>query len=123
MSRRGVLKGLAAGPARSCSAASCRWQTARWQRPVLVRRFAPNVFVAIADDGVVTLTAHRSDMGQGIRTSLAQLLADELEADWARVVVVQADGDDQVWRSVHRWLAQHRQELPAGCASSAPLRG
>jgi isoquinoline 1-oxidoreductase beta subunit len=49
--------------------------------PELGTPLAPNVFVAIANDGQVTLTAHRSEMGQGIRTSLAQLLADELEAD------------------------------------------
>jgi len=53
----------------------------------------PNVFVAIAKDGTVTLFAHRSEMGQGIRTGLAMLLADELEADWARIKVEQADGD------------------------------
>jgi len=54
---------------------------------------APNVFVAIAKDGTVTLFAHRSEMGQGIRTGLTMILADELEADWARVKVEQADGD------------------------------
>src|SRR3546814_141101 len=54
---------------------------------------APNVFVAIAPDGLVTIHAHRSEMGQGIRTSLPQILADELEADWTRVEVAQADGD------------------------------
>jgi isoquinoline 1-oxidoreductase beta subunit len=54
---------------------------------------SPNVFVAIAKDGTVTLFAHRSEMGQGIRTGLTALLADELEADWARVKVEQADGD------------------------------
>ena len=37
--------------------------------------------------------AHRSDMGQGIRTGLAQLMADELEADWSKIVVQQAEGD------------------------------
>ena len=56
---------------------------------------APNVFVAIAKDGTVTLFAHRSEMGQGIRTGLTMLLADELEADWARVKVEQADGDEK----------------------------
>jgi isoquinoline 1-oxidoreductase beta subunit len=54
---------------------------------------APNVFVAIAKDGTVTLFAHRSEMGQGIRTGLSMILADELEADWKRVKVEQADGD------------------------------
>lgn len=54
---------------------------------------APNVFVGIAKDGTVTLFAHRSEMGQGIRTGLSMILADELEADWKRVKVEQADGD------------------------------
>src|SRR5215468_2996956 len=53
----------------------------------------PLVFVAIAEDGSVTLTVHRPEMGQGIHTSLAMVIADELEADWARVRVIQAPGD------------------------------
>lgn len=54
---------------------------------------SPNVFISIAKDGTVTLMAHRSEMGQGIRTGLSQLMADELEADWSKVVVQQAEGD------------------------------
>lgn len=55
--------------------------------------FSPNVFVHIAPDGEVTLVCHRSEMGQGVRSSLPVLLADELGADMARVKIVQADGD------------------------------
>ncbi len=54
----------------------------------------PTVFVTIAPDGSVTVTNHRSEMGQGVRTSVALVVADELEADWARVRVVQAPGDE-----------------------------
>lgn len=54
----------------------------------------PKVFVAIAPDGLVTVTNHRSDMGQGVRTSVALTVADELEADWPKVKVVQAWGDE-----------------------------
>ena len=54
----------------------------------------PTIFVAIAPDGTVTVTNHRSEMGQGVRTSVALVVADELEADWARVRVVQAPGDE-----------------------------
>ncbi|HET8692688.1 MAG TPA: molybdopterin cofactor-binding domain-containing protein [Steroidobacteraceae bacterium] len=54
----------------------------------------PLVFVAIGEDGIVTITCHRSEMGQGVRTSLPMVIADELEADWARVRVVQAPGDE-----------------------------
>lgn len=55
--------------------------------------FSPNVFVHIAPDGEVTLVCHRSEMGQGVRSSLPVLLADELGADMARVKISQADGD------------------------------
>lgn len=53
----------------------------------------PNVFLHVAPDGVVTIVCHRSEMGQGIRSSLPVLIADELGADMARVKIVQADGD------------------------------
>ncbi len=54
----------------------------------------PKVFIAIAPDGTVTVTNHRSEMGQGVRTSIALTVADELEADWPKVKVVQAWGDE-----------------------------
>ncbi|MBX3422728.1 MAG: xanthine dehydrogenase family protein molybdopterin-binding subunit [Pirellulaceae bacterium] len=58
--------------------------------------FAPDFFVAIAPDGVVTILVHRSEMGTGIRTSLPRIVADELEADWNRVVIQQAIGDKRL---------------------------
>ncbi|GEP09721.1 xanthine dehydrogenase family protein molybdopterin-binding subunit [Methylobacterium gnaphalii] len=54
----------------------------------------PKIFVAIAADGTVTVTNHRSEMGTGVRTSIAFTVADELEADWSKVKVVQAWGDE-----------------------------
>ena len=54
----------------------------------------PLVFVAIGTDGTVTITCHRQEMGQGVRTSLPMVVADELEADWSRVRVRQAQGDE-----------------------------
>jgi isoquinoline 1-oxidoreductase beta subunit len=53
----------------------------------------PNVFVHVAETGVVTIVCSRSEMGQGVRSSLPVLIADELGADMTRVVVTQADGD------------------------------
>jgi isoquinoline 1-oxidoreductase beta subunit len=54
----------------------------------------PNLFVAIAADGTVTLTFSRSEMGQGVRTGMPMILADELEADWGRCKIWQAPGDE-----------------------------
>jgi len=53
----------------------------------------PDLFLTIEADGTVTIIAHRSEMGTGIRTALPMALADELEADWARVRIEQALGD------------------------------
>lgn len=53
----------------------------------------PNVFIALDATGNVTVTCHRSEMGQGIRSTLACLFADELGADLSKVTLVQADGD------------------------------
>ena len=61
-----------------------------------VDSFAPDFFVSIAPNGTVTCLAHRSEMGTGIRTSLPRVLADELEADWDRVVIKQAIGDKRL---------------------------
>ncbi|KVE28866.1 twin-arginine translocation pathway signal protein [Burkholderia singularis] len=54
----------------------------------------PRLFVRVAPDGAVTVTCIRSEMGQGVRTSVALVIADELGADWARVKVEQAVGDE-----------------------------
>jgi len=56
---------------------------------------APNVYVNIRDDGAVEIYCHRSEMGQGIRTCLPQVIADEMEADWDRIELIQALGDEK----------------------------
>src|SRR5210317_734721 len=56
--------------------------------------FSPNLFVELKPDGALILTASRSEMGQGVRTSLTSVIADEMDADWSRVKVRQAPGDD-----------------------------
>jgi isoquinoline 1-oxidoreductase subunit beta len=53
-------------------------------------KFKPNGWVRVDADGGVTLTIGKSEMGQGVRTSLAMILAEELEADWSRIKLVQA---------------------------------
>jgi len=56
--------------------------------------FSPNVYLTINPDGSVTIVAHRQEMGTGIRTGLPMIVADELEADWKKVSLVQAVGDE-----------------------------
>jgi len=50
----------------------------------------PNLFVSVAPDGIVTLTCARAEMGQGVRSGIPMILADELGADWSRVKIWQA---------------------------------
>jgi isoquinoline 1-oxidoreductase beta subunit len=55
----------------------------------------PNVYLAIDTDGITYIIAHRSEMGSGSRTALPRIVADELDADWAQVKIVQAIGDEK----------------------------
>lgn len=89
VSRRGFLKiGVTAGsfvlaarvlPERLLAADTPAWQ--------------PDLFLAIAGDGTVTIVAGRSEMGCGSRTGVPLILADELDADWSKVKIEQALGD------------------------------
>ena len=55
--------------------------------------FAPNAFVRIGTDEIVTVIVNKSEMGQGVYTSLPMLLAEELEADWSKIKVESAPVD------------------------------
>ncbi len=52
--------------------------------------FSPNAYLRIAPDNKVTIVVARSEMGQGVRTSLPMILAEELEADWKQIEIEQA---------------------------------
>jgi isoquinoline 1-oxidoreductase subunit beta len=55
--------------------------------------FAPNAFIRITSDGVITIISKNPEIGQGIKTSLPMVLADELDANWADVKIEQAMAD------------------------------
>lgn len=55
--------------------------------------WAPDAWLRIDGAGTVTVCLGKSEMGQGTYTGMAVLIAEELEADWSRLKVVQADGD------------------------------
>lgn len=59
----------------------------------------PHGYIRIGEDDVVTIMCHRSEMGQGIRTTMPMLIADEMEADWQRCRVEQAGGDEKKYGS------------------------
>jgi isoquinoline 1-oxidoreductase beta subunit len=58
-------------------------------------KWYPSVYMGIEPTGKVIIVAHRSEMGTGIRTALPMVAADELDADWKRVQVEQAVGDEK----------------------------
>lgn len=87
--------------------------------------FKPNAWLEVHPDGAVTIWTGRSEMGQGVRTAMPMIVAEELEADWRSVRVVQADADpaygDQVTvgsRSVRSGFEPLRQ---AGAAAREVL--
>ena len=57
------------------------------------KTWQPSVYLGLESDGAVKIVAHRSEMGTGCRTCLPQIVADELEADWSRVTIIQGLGD------------------------------
>ena len=56
--------------------------------------FAPNAWVRITSDDQVTVIVGRSEMGQGVMTAIPMLVAEELEADWARIGTEFAPADE-----------------------------
>lgn len=92
----------------------------------------PLTFVSIDPDGTVTIVAHRAEMGTGVRTSLPMVVADEMDARWERVRVIQAEANETRYgnqnvdgsRSVRHFLdpmrrvgAAARQMLEAAAAA------
>ena len=86
-SRRGFLVGMAGatlmfGFARSGATAE-----------TVQSAFQPTIWYGIDRDGIVTVNIIRAEMGQHIGTALARIRADELEADWGKVRIVEVDSD------------------------------
>jgi isoquinoline 1-oxidoreductase beta subunit len=98
-SRRDFLKGMLGAGALVLSVQLMPEQllagSATAMTPMEKAALQPNVYLAIDTDGTAYIIAHRSEMGSGSKTALPRILADELDADWARVKIVQATGDEK----------------------------
>jgi isoquinoline 1-oxidoreductase subunit beta len=98
MSRRGVVRaGLAGGlvlalrlPLRAANEPEQAHENG-------TGRFAPNAFIRIDHSGNTTLVMPQVEMGQGVYTAVAMILAEELDADFARVVLEHAPPDEKLY--------------------------
>jgi isoquinoline 1-oxidoreductase beta subunit len=59
--------------------------------PAAAVDFAPNAFISISSSGAVSIIAPNSEMGQGIKTSLPMIVAEELDVAWEQVTITQGD--------------------------------
>jgi isoquinoline 1-oxidoreductase beta subunit len=86
----------------------------------------PSLYVGLEPDGTVFIVTHRSEMGTGVRTTLPLIAADEMEADWSKVKIEQAIGDEAYGdqntdgsKSIRGFFLPFRQ---AGAAARLMLR-
>ena len=98
VSRRQFLHGVATAgafvlAARVLPSSSFAQQQSAFRTQAESSPLNPSVYLGIRPDGTVFIVTHRSEMGTGIRTTLPQVAADELDADWSRVTIEQGIGD------------------------------
>ena len=72
-------------------------------------KFAPNAFIRIDHSGQTTLVMPQVEMGQGVYTAIAMILAEELDADFSKVALEHAPPDDKLYGNPTFWHSGHRQ--------------
>ena len=76
-----------------CSAVSSKSSAIKFSPQQNIESQKLNIFVAIKTDNTVEIVSHRVEMGQGSKTGIPQIIADELEASWSNVQVIQGEGN------------------------------
>ncbi len=126
-SRRDILKSIAAGSLIIPFAIPARGFAAETAGPAKL-----NAFLSIAPDGIVTIASRKPEIGQGIKTSLPMLIAEELDADWKNVRIADTRLDPALgnqmtggsfattmgWEELRRVGAAARAMLIAAAAKS-----
>ena len=59
--------------------------------------FKPNAFVRIAPSGAVTIVSKQPEMGQGVKTSLPMIIAEQMEVPWQGITIEQGDFDEKLY--------------------------
>ncbi|MGO9122166.1 MAG: molybdopterin cofactor-binding domain-containing protein [Desulfomonilaceae bacterium] len=94
ISRRAFLKGSLAGLTLAISVGPLGYKIVNAAEQKEIAAFSPNAWFTITPDNKVTIFIGNAEMGQGVLTSHAMLIADELEADWKQVQVLKAPAAD-----------------------------
>jgi isoquinoline 1-oxidoreductase beta subunit len=98
VSRRGVLKGaVATGLVLGVSFAAPRGVFSASRTGG--RSLEPNAFVRIAPDNRITIISKHIEIGQGVTTGIATIIADELDADWSQIRVELAPANDALYKN------------------------
>ncbi|HJV48354.1 MAG TPA: molybdopterin cofactor-binding domain-containing protein [Geothrix sp.] len=93
--------------------------------------FKPNAFLALRTDGTVLITVPKTEMGQGVRTALPLVVAEEMDLDWSKIEVINANpGPDfksmqtggstsvsSTWATLRKAGAAAREMLKAAAAA------
>ncbi len=107
ITRREFLKTTAAGAGLTIAAVmtpqGLQLLSAEEAKKEELRALKPMAWLTITQDNIVTITVNKSEMGQGVYTSLPMIVADELDADWKQVRFASAPAGDEykdpVWKS------------------------